>query len=135
MKVLLSPAKSLDFEKEAPTQEFSTALFLKQSEKINKILRKKKPKDLSELMDISDKLAQLNWERNQQWQVPFPAEQSKSAIYAFNGDVYEGFDPLTAKDIADVVYFAVTRPAHVNINDLTIMPAAQASATVIDKNQ
>ena len=92
MKVLLSPAKSLDFEKEVPTQEYSTALFLKQSEKINKVLRNKKPKDLSELMDISDKLAQLNWERNQQWQVPFPAEQSKSAIYAFNGDVYEGFD-------------------------------------------
>ena len=92
MKVLLSPAKSLDFEKEVPTQEYSTALFLKQSEKINKILRKKKPKDLSELMDISDKLAQLNWERNQQWQVPFLEEASKSAIYAFNGDVYEGFD-------------------------------------------
>lgn len=92
MKVLLSPAKSLDFEKEAPTQESSTALFLKQSEKINKVLRKKKPKDLSELMDISDKLAQLNWERNQQWQFPFPEGQGKQAVYAFNGDVYEGFD-------------------------------------------
>lgn len=92
MKVLLSPAKSLDFEAPAPTPEFSTALFLKQAEKINKVLRKKKPKVLSELMNISDKLAQLNWERNQQWQVPFPEEQSKSAIYAFNGDVYEGFN-------------------------------------------
>ena len=69
------------------------------------------------------------------------AAETEFSLVRFKGDeatakdVYEGFDPLIAKDIADVVYFAVTRPAHVNINDLTIMPAAQASATVIDKNQ
>jgi NADP-dependent 3-hydroxy acid dehydrogenase YdfG len=69
------------------------------------------------------------------------AAETEFSLVRFKGDestakdVYEGFDPLTAKDIADVVYFAVTRPAHVNINDLTIMPAAQASATVVDKNQ
>ena len=49
-------------------------------------------------------------------------------------DVYKGFDPLMAEDIADAIIFAITRPAHVNINDMLIMPTAQASATVINKN-
>ncbi len=68
------------------------------------------------------------------------AAETEFSIVRFKGDettaksVYEGFDPLQAKDIADAVYFAVTRPAHVNINDLTIMPATQASATVFHKN-
>ncbi|MCE3296180.1 MAG: Serine 3-dehydrogenase [Crocinitomicaceae bacterium] len=47
--------------------------------------------------------------------------------------VYNGFEPLVAQDIAETIYFACTRPAHVVINDLTIMPAAQASATVFHK--
>lgn len=57
----------------------------------------------------------------------------------FKGDeeraskVYDGFDPLLAQDIADAIWFAVSRPLHVNINDMLIMPAAQASATLIDK--
>lgn len=57
----------------------------------------------------------------------------------FKGDktiadsVYNGFDPLMAKDIAETIYFVCTRPAHVNINDLTIMPTAQASSTVFFK--
>lgn len=67
------------------------------------------------------------------------AAETEFSIVRFKGDettansVYEGYDPLVAEDIADVVFFAVTRPAHVNINDLTIMPAAQASATVLQK--
>lgn len=57
----------------------------------------------------------------------------------FKGDkttaqaVYKGFEPLLAKDIAETVYFVCSRPAHVNINDLTIMPSAQASSTVFHK--
>jgi len=57
----------------------------------------------------------------------------------FKGDeerankVYDGFDPLLAQDIADAIWFAVSRPPHVNINDMLIMPTAQASATLIDK--
>ncbi|RYE36857.1 MAG: NAD(P)-dependent oxidoreductase, partial [Sphingobacteriaceae bacterium] len=42
--------------------------------------------------------------------------------------VYEGFEPLVAADIAETIWFVVSRPAHVNINDLTIMPTAQANA-------
>lgn len=48
--------------------------------------------------------------------------------------VYQGFKPLQATDVADVVLFAVTRPAHVNIADLTVMCTAQASSTVVLKN-
>jgi 3-hydroxy acid dehydrogenase/malonic semialdehyde reductase len=51
------------------------------------------------------------------------------------GKVYEGFDPLQAQDIAEAIWFAVSRPAHVNINDMLIMPTAQASATVVNKKQ
>ncbi len=68
------------------------------------------------------------------------AAETEFSIVRFKGDeataksVYDGFDPLVARDIAEVIYFAASRPAHVNINDLTIMPAAQASATVFNKN-
>lgn len=67
------------------------------------------------------------------------AAETEFSIVRFKGDeemaksVYDGFTPLKAEDIADVIYFAASRPAHVNINDLTIMPAAQASATVFNK--
>jgi NADP-dependent 3-hydroxy acid dehydrogenase YdfG len=49
-------------------------------------------------------------------------------------DVYKGFEPLLAQDIADAIWFVVSRPAHVNINDMLIMPTAQASATITNKN-
>jgi 3-hydroxy acid dehydrogenase/malonic semialdehyde reductase len=57
----------------------------------------------------------------------------------FKGDkerakkVYDGFEPLVADDIAETIWFAVSRPAHVNINELTVMPTAQASATIISR--
>lgn len=92
MKIVLSPAKSLDFEKELPTSKFSESLFLKESRKVHKVLKHKSPKKLSELMDISDKLANLNWQRNKDWKTPFTPENARPAIYAFDGDVYSGID-------------------------------------------
>lgn len=92
MKIVISPAKSLDFESTLPTDRFSQPEFLKQAETLNKVLVKKKPKALSELMSISDNLAQLNWERNQNFSVPFTQENARPAVYAFNGDVYQGLD-------------------------------------------
>jgi len=59
MKIVLSPAKSLNFEKALPTANFTESLFLKESRQVHKFLKQKSPKDLSELMDISDKLADL----------------------------------------------------------------------------
>lgn len=67
------------------------------------------------------------------------AAETEFSLVRFKGDeataksVYNGFEPLVAKDIADTIYFVATRPAHVTINDLTIMPTAQASATVFYK--
>ncbi len=92
MKIVISPAKSLNFEKEIPINLFSESLFLKESKKINSILKKVKPAELSTLMNISDNLADLNWQRNQSWKLPFDANNSRPAIYTFDGDVYGGID-------------------------------------------
>ncbi len=95
MKIVISPAKSLDYESEYPSLKQTQPQFLEEAVKLNKILAKKKPKDLMELMSISDKLAQLNWQRNQDFETPFTTKNARPAIYAFNGDVYQGLDAYT----------------------------------------
>ena len=92
MKIVLSPAKSLNFEKELPTALHTEPLFLKESREVHKVLKEKKPADLSDLMSISDKLADLNWKRNQVWKTPFNASNARPAVYTFDGDVYIGLD-------------------------------------------
>ncbi len=63
--------------------------------------------------------------------------ETEFSIVRFKGDearakkVYDGFEPLLAQDIADAIWFAVSRPAHVNINDMVVMPTAQATGTII----
>ena len=98
MKILLSPAKSLDFERPLPTVKYSQPKFLEQSEKLIKVLVKKNPKSLSKLMSISNDLAELNWERNQKFSLPFTPENARPAIYAFNGDVYQGLDAYSISE-------------------------------------
>ncbi|MDX1331769.1 MAG: peroxide stress protein YaaA [Robiginitalea sp.] len=98
MKIVISPAKSLDFESPLPTEQYSQPLFLEEAEKLNKVLAKKKPKALSELMGISDQLADLNWRRNQEFSRPFTQENARPAVFAFNGDVYQGLDAYTLKE-------------------------------------
>lgn len=95
MKLVLSPAKSLDFETKLPTTQCTEAQFLKQSERLNKLLKKKSAKSLSKLMSISDALGQLNYERNQSWSLPFTKDNARPAVYAFNGDVYRGLGAYT----------------------------------------
>lgn len=95
MKILISPAKTLDFETPLPTNEFSTSRFIKESRIINKVIKQKSPKELSELMSISDKLAELNWQRNKTWRTPFTKENSRPALYSFAGDVYLGLNANT----------------------------------------
>lgn len=95
MKLVLSPAKSLDFKTKLPTDKHTIPNFLKQSKHLNTILKEKSAKSLSKLMSISDTLGQLNFERNQSWQLPFTERNSRPAIYAFNGDVYRGLDAFT----------------------------------------
>ncbi|MBU2899433.1 peroxide stress protein YaaA [Maribacter dokdonensis] len=95
MKIVISPAKSLNYDSDLPTTKYTSPEFIKDAEKLNKILKKKKPKALSELMSISDNLAQLNWQRNQDFTTPFTPENARPAIYAFSGDVYQGLDAYT----------------------------------------
>ncbi|TGD59553.1 peroxide stress protein YaaA [Flavobacterium humi] len=95
MKIVVSPAKSLDFEKVLPNGQFSKPAFLKHTKEIVAVLKKLKPKDLSELMDISENLAELNWQRNKKFKTPFTPENARPAVYTFNGDVYIGLDAFT----------------------------------------
>ncbi|TDE02184.1 peroxide stress protein YaaA [Flavobacterium hiemivividum] len=92
MKIVISPAKSLNFETALPTSKYTESEFLKESRQIQKVLKQQSPNDLSELMHISTKLADLNWQRNQDWKTPFTAENARPAVYAFDGDVYTGLD-------------------------------------------
>lgn len=98
MKIVISPAKSLDFESDLPTQKFTDAAFLEEAEQINAKLKKQSPKKLGELMKISEKLSELNWQRNQDWKLPFTSENARPAVYAFNGDVYTGLDAYSLKE-------------------------------------
>ncbi|MCF6297733.1 MAG: peroxide stress protein YaaA [Flavobacteriaceae bacterium] len=95
MKIVISPAKSLDYQSELPIDKHTQAIFLEQAKKISNVLKNKNTKQLSKLMSISDNLGQLNYERNQEWSLPFALENSRQAIYAFKGTVYEGLDAYT----------------------------------------
>jgi cytoplasmic iron level regulating protein YaaA (DUF328/UPF0246 family) len=95
MKIVISPAKTLDFESKIPIDRQSTCIFLEEAERLNRVLRKKSPRSLTRLMNISPQLSELNWERNQDWSLPFTEEKARQAIYAFRGEVYLGIDALT----------------------------------------
>lgn len=92
MKIVISPAKSLDYETPIPTKQFTQGIFLDEAAKINTVLKKKSPKQLSALMNVSQNLGELNWQRNQEWELPFSLENARQAIFAFKGDVYLGLD-------------------------------------------
>lgn len=101
MLTVLSPAKTLDFESKAKTKKYSEPDFLDEAEYLVKKLRKKSSRQLQNLMDISPDLADLNHERFQRWNRPFSLENAKQSIFAFTGDVYQGFevDRLDSKDL------------------------------------
>lgn len=98
MKIIISPAKSLDFESKATTSLHTQPAFLDKSEKLNKKLKTLSRKKLGDLMAISPALADLNYNRNQDWQPPFSLENAKQAVYAFTGEVYRGLDVATLSE-------------------------------------
>ena len=98
MKILLSPAKSLDFKSELPTSKSTSICFEKEAQYLNSILKSKNPKELSDLMSISSKIADLNYERNHSWSLPFTNTNARQAVYAFSGDVYRGLDAYSIDD-------------------------------------
>tara|TARA_B100000949_G_C14176077_1_gene405414 strand:- start:118 stop:882 length:765 start_codon:yes stop_codon:yes gene_type:complete len=95
MKIVVSPAKSLDFESKLPTNRATQPIFLDQAEILNKKLERKTKAEISDLMSISDKLADLNYHRYKSFTTPFTKENSRPAVYAFDGDVYSGLDAYT----------------------------------------
>lgn len=95
MIIVISPAKSLDFKTPAVIPDFTIPEFLNESEKLVGRLKTYSPKKLSVLMGISADLGELNFKRFQEWQLPFTPENSKQAILAFNGDVYQGLNATT----------------------------------------
>lgn len=95
MKIIISPAKSLDFETPVSTSLHTQPQFLEESVKLNKKLKTLSRKKLIELMGISKDLAELNYQRNQDWSLPFTPENAKQAVFAFTGEVYRGIDVTT----------------------------------------
>lgn len=92
MIVVLSPAKSLDFESSLKTDKHSQPHFVDQADKLVAILKKKSVRQLKSMMNISEDLAQLNVDRFQSWKLPLKPPAARPAIFAFTGDVYQGLE-------------------------------------------
>ncbi len=97
MLFLLSPAKTLDYESPLPELPHTLPRFVEQSQELIGRLRTQSPQEIAKLMDLSDKLAALNVARYEAWTPRFSAKNSRQALLAFDGDVYEGLDARSLK--------------------------------------
>ncbi len=98
MLIVISPAKSLDYNTTPVIEKYTMPELLDYSEKLIGKLKKQSPKQLSKLMGISADLGELNFQRFQEWHQPFTPENAKQAILAFNGDVYQGLQASTLSE-------------------------------------
>ena len=98
MKILISPAKSLDFDSNIDSLKCTQPVFLNKTSQINSVLKEKSPKDLMQLQGISQKLSDLNWKRNNDYVDNHNNKNSRPAVFAFNGDVYSGIDVKTLSE-------------------------------------
>ncbi|TAL97002.1 MAG: peroxide stress protein YaaA [Paraburkholderia sp.] len=101
MIIVLSPAKSLDYETPPHVKKHTIPDFVDDAAELIGGLRRLSPQQIATLMDISDPLARLNFQRYADWSEKFDTRNAKQAVLAFNGDVYEGFDAksLSAADL------------------------------------
>lgn len=101
MLIVLSPAKSLDYDTPPTTYLHTKPDFIARSAELIEVLKEKSPAQIATLMGISDQLAALNVERYASWSRKFTTKNSKQAVLAFNGDVYEGLNAasLSAKQL------------------------------------
>ena len=97
MLFLLSPAKSLDYETPLGEVPHTVPQFTAQSTELIGLLKKQSSAQIAELMDLSEALSDLNVARYQAWSPKFTAQNSRQAVLAFNGDVYEGLDARSLK--------------------------------------
>jgi cytoplasmic iron level regulating protein YaaA (DUF328/UPF0246 family) len=95
MLFLLSPAKSLDYDTPAHVTKATLPQFLDRSAELIEVLRARTPAEIASLMKLSDSLAALNVGRYAAWSPRFTEANSKQAVLAFNGDVYDGLDART----------------------------------------
>ena len=97
MLIFLSPAKSLDYKTPPHVATYTQPAFLDRSQALIEQLRALSPADIANLMDLSDPLALLNYNRYADWSLPFTPDNAKQAVLAFDGDVYDG---LAAKTLS-----------------------------------
>ena len=95
MKLIVSPAKSLNLDDKLPTSRHTTPIFEDLAAQINHELSKMTKDEIAELMSISDKLADLNYGRYQNFKESHTPENSRPAVFMFDGDVYSGIDAYT----------------------------------------
>jgi cytoplasmic iron level regulating protein YaaA (DUF328/UPF0246 family) len=95
MLIVISPAKTLDFETPVSTRKSTQPDFLPRSGQLVDDIRALQPEDLRELMGISEPLAELNHQRFMNWGLPFTRENARQSVLAFKGDVYTGLDAGT----------------------------------------
>ena len=95
MLIVLSPAKTLDFDTAARTRVHSLPELLDESAQLIERLAVLDAPAVGELMGISPELAHLNVDRFRQWRTPFTARNAKQAVLAFDGDVYDGLQART----------------------------------------
>ena len=98
MLIVISPAKTLDYETPPVTRTHTKPAMLKQSQQLIDILRDYSALDLAELMKLSMKLAELNFDRYHDWKTPFTTKNAKPAALAMKGDVYTGLDAETMSE-------------------------------------
>jgi cytoplasmic iron level regulating protein YaaA (DUF328/UPF0246 family) len=95
MLTIISPAKTLDYESPISVKGDSEISFPKESKQLIRILKKFKAEEIEKLMHVSHKIAMLNYDRFAQWKYPFNEQDSRQALFAFKGEVYNGLDAYT----------------------------------------
>ncbi|RPG64004.1 MAG: peroxide stress protein YaaA [Flammeovirgaceae bacterium TMED290] len=98
MKILISPSKTLNFDSQIKSKFNSESRLMDETKVLHKILLKYTSNDLKNLMSVSDKIAELNFNRFKNWEDPTSSEDSRQAVYAFKGDVYSGLEADTIEE-------------------------------------
>lgn len=98
MLMVISPAKTLDYESPLATTRYTQPALLEKSQQLIEVARDLSPAQIASLMGISDKLAHLNADRFNSWQPEFTPDNARQAILAFKGDVYTGLQAETFSD-------------------------------------
>ena len=93
--MIISPAKTLDYESPLKTESFTIPDYLENSAELIEIMSKKSLRDLVKMMQVSQKIAELNVDRFKSWELPFSPVNARQALLAFKGDVYNGINTST----------------------------------------